>query len=88
MAERIDSFRDIASQYDVVCATSGACCTTASMPSRTPARPWRKPRQGLTVVLITNSPRPHPGVVVQIRGLGVPEAPMTGSSPPATSPAR
>lgn len=31
-------------------------------------------QRGLAVVLVTNSPRPHPGVEAQIRGLGVPDA--------------
>jgi len=74
MAVRINSFRDISSRYDVVLcdvwgvlhngieAFKGAC------EALTEAR-----AKGLTVVLITNSPRPHPGVIVQIRGLGVPD---------------
>ena len=43
------------------CATSGACCTTASSPI--PARDalTRFRRQGGTVVLISNAPRPAPG---------------------------
>ena len=43
--------------------------------------------KGATAVLITNSPRPHPGVVVQIRRPGGWTAPMTGWSLPAMSPA-
>lgn len=74
MAVRINSFREITSRYDVVLcdvwgvlhnglqAFASACEALAEARAR-----------GLTVVLITNSPRPHPGVTVQIRGLGVPD---------------
>ncbi|WLR93388.1 TIGR01459 family HAD-type hydrolase [Shinella zoogloeoides] len=72
MAQRIQSFRDIASHYDVVLCDvwgvlhNGVEAFSAASEALAEAR-----AAGLTVVLITNSPRPHPGVKVQIRGLGV-----------------
>ncbi|OBZ92652.1 HAD family hydrolase [Pararhizobium polonicum] len=74
MAVRINSFRDIASRYDVVLCDvwgvlhNGVEAFKGACEALTEAR-----ARGLTVVLITNSPRPHPGVIVQIRGLGVPD---------------
>jgi len=75
MAVRINSFRDIASRYDVVLCDvwgvlhNGVEAFKGACEALTEAR-----AKGLTVVLITNSPRPHPGVIVQIRGLGVPDS--------------
>ncbi len=75
MAVRINSFRDIASRYDVVLCDvwgvlhNGVAAFKEACEALTEAR-----ARGLTVVLITNSPRPHPGVIVQIRGLGVPDS--------------
>ncbi|HXV31603.1 MAG TPA: TIGR01459 family HAD-type hydrolase [Sinorhizobium sp.] len=74
MAVRINSFREIASRYDVVLCDvwgvlhNGVQAFVSAGEALAEAR-----AQGLTVVLITNSPRPHPGVKVQIRGLGVPD---------------
>lgn len=74
MAERIRSFADIAGRYDVVLCDvwgvlhNGVEAFSAACEALLAAR-----AAGLTVVLITNSPRPHPGVKVQIRGLGVPD---------------
>ncbi|MCD7111092.1 TIGR01459 family HAD-type hydrolase [Rhizobium sp. DKSPLA3] len=74
MAVRINSFRDIASRYDVVLCDvwgvlhNGVAAFRSACDALTEAR-----SRGLTVVLVTNSPRPHPGVIVQIRGLGVPD---------------
>jgi HAD superfamily hydrolase (TIGR01450 family) len=75
MAVRINSFRDIASRYDVVLCDvwgvlhNGVEAFKGACEALTEAR-----AKGLTVVLITNSPRPHPGVIVQIRDLGVPDS--------------
>ena len=75
MAVRINSFRDIAKRYDVVLCDvwgvlhNGVAAFKEACETLTEAR-----AKGLTVVLITNSPRPHPGVIVQIRGLGVPDS--------------
>ncbi|MCA1440483.1 TIGR01459 family HAD-type hydrolase [Ensifer sp. IC4062] len=74
MAVRINSFREITSRYDVVLCDvwgvlhNGVQAFASACEALAEAR-----AKGLTVVLITNSPRPHPGVVVQIRGLGVPD---------------
>ncbi len=72
MAERIQSFADIASQYDVVlCDVWGVLHNGVEAFSYASEALAAARAAGLTVVLITNSPRPHPGVKVQIRGLGV-----------------
>ena len=74
MAKRISNLSEITGNYDVVLsdvwgvlhngidAFSGACTALAD------AR-----KAGVTVVLITNSPRPSPGVIDQLRILGVPD---------------
>ena len=72
MAHRIQSFRDIAAHYDVVlCDVWGVLHNGVEAFSSTSDALAAARAAGLTVVLITNSPRPHPGVKVQIRGLGV-----------------
>ncbi|MGO4618739.1 TIGR01459 family HAD-type hydrolase [Ensifer sp. 2YAB10] len=74
MAARINSFREIAGRYDVVLCDvwgvlhNGVQAFASACEALAEAR-----AAGLTVVLITNSPRPHPSVKVQIRGLGVPD---------------
>ncbi|MEZ0003332.1 TIGR01459 family HAD-type hydrolase [Sinorhizobium fredii] len=74
MAVRINSYREIASRYDVVLCDvwgvlhNGVQAFASACEALAEAR-----AQGVTVVLITNSPRPHPSVKVQIRGLGVPD---------------
>lgn len=75
MAVRINSFRDIANRYDVILCDvwgvvhNGVAAFKEACEALTDAR-----ARGLTVVLMTNSPRPHPGVITQIRGLGVPDS--------------
>lgn len=72
MAHRIQSFRDIASHYDLVlCDVWGVLHNGVEAFSHASQALAEARAAGLTVVLITNSPRPHPGVKVQIRGLGV-----------------
>ncbi|ASY61862.1 HAD superfamily protein involved in N-acetyl-glucosamine catabolism [Sinorhizobium sojae CCBAU 05684] len=74
MAVRINSFREIASRYDVVLCDvwgvlhNGVQAFVSAGEALAEAR-----AQGLTVILITNAPRPYPGVKVQLRGLGVPD---------------
>ncbi|RDL52747.1 Acid sugar phosphatase [Ensifer sp. M14] len=74
MAARINSFREIAGRYDVVLCDvwgvlhNGVQAFASACEALAEAR-----AAGLTVVLITNSPRPSPSVKVQIRGLGVPD---------------
>ncbi len=73
MAERIGSLIDIVSHYDVIlCDVWGVLHNGVSaFPDASIA--LRTAREaGLTVVLITNSPRPHQGVIPQLAGLGVP----------------
>jgi HAD superfamily hydrolase (TIGR01450 family) len=74
MAQRINTLSEIIGRYDVVLsdvwgvlhngvdAFPDACKALASARSA-----------GSTVVLITNSPRPSPGVIAQLRVLGVPD---------------
>jgi HAD superfamily hydrolase (TIGR01459 family) len=72
MAERIQSIRDIASQYDVLlCDVWGVLHNGVEAFSYASEALAAARAAGLTVVLITNSPRPYLGVKVQIRGLGV-----------------
>lgn len=74
MAARINSFREIAGRYDVVLCDvwgvlhNGVQAFASACEALAEAR-----AAGLTVVLITNSPRPSPSVKVQIRALGVPD---------------
>ncbi|MDB5524253.1 MAG: family hydrolase [Rhizobium sp.] len=72
MAERIGSLSDIVEHYDVIlCDVWGVLHNgVSSFPDASIA--LRKAREsGLTVVLITNSPRPSKGVIPQLEGLGV-----------------
>lgn len=72
MAQRIQSFRDIAAQYDaVLCDVWGVLHNGVEAFSHASEALAEARAAGLAVVLVTNSPRPHPGVKVQIRGLGV-----------------
>ena len=72
MAHRIQSFRDITQHYDVVlCDVWGVLHNGVEAFADASAALAAARAAGLAVVLITNSPRPYPGVRVQIRGLGV-----------------
>lgn len=72
MAQRIESLGDIASQYDVVlCDVWGVLHNGVEAFGYASEALAAARAAGLTVVLITNSPRPYPGVRTQIRGLGV-----------------
>lgn len=72
MAKRIQSFREITDQYDVVlCDVWGVLHNGVEAFAQASEALAEARAAGLTVVLITNSPRPRPGVKVQIRGLGV-----------------
>jgi HAD superfamily hydrolase (TIGR01459 family) len=72
MAERIGSIRDIVSHYDVIlCDVWGVLHNGVSgFPEASLALQAAR-EAGLTVVLITNSPRPNKGVSIQLDGLGV-----------------
>lgn len=72
MAERISSLNDIATRYDVLLCDvwgvlhNGIDAFSHASDALTAAR-----AAGLTVVLITNSPRPSPGVITQLAEIGV-----------------
>lgn len=72
MAERIDNLNAISDLYDVVLCDvwgvlhNGVDAFASASDALTKAR-----EKGLTVVLITNSPRPSPGVITQLRMIGV-----------------
>lgn len=72
MAKRIQSFSEITEHYDVVLCDVWGVLHNGVESFQEASRALSSARQaGLTVVLITNSPRPYPGVKVQIRDLGV-----------------
>ena len=72
MAQRIGSLRDIVEHYDVIlCDVWGVLHNGISgFPEASLALKAAR-EAGLTVVLITNSPRPNKGVSIQLDGLGV-----------------
>ncbi len=72
MAKRIHSFSEITGEYDVVFCDVWGVLHNGVEAFADASRALAAARAaGLTVVLITNSPRPSPGVKVQIRDLGV-----------------
>lgn len=72
MAKRIETFTEIADRYDVVlCDVWGVLHNGVEAFAQASQALAQARQAGLTVVLITNSPRPYPGVKVQIRSLGV-----------------
>ena len=72
MAERIQSLNDIVKHYDVIlCDVWGVLHNGVSAFADASIALKAARENGLTVVLITNSPRPYPGVMRQIEGLGV-----------------
>lgn len=74
MAKRISNFSEITTHYDVILSDvwgvvhNGIDAFPAACKALVDAR-----AAGVTVVLITNSPRPSPGVISQLRVLGVPD---------------
>jgi HAD superfamily hydrolase (TIGR01450 family) len=72
MAQRIDSFAEITSQYDAVfCDVWGVLHNGVSPFPKAAAALEAARNAGLTVVLITNSPRIAPLVVDQLRQIGI-----------------
>jgi len=72
MAVRVETFADIAGDYDVIlCDVWGVLHNgvTPFMPASHALAAARK--AGKTVVLITNSPRPRGGVITQLGSIGV-----------------
>ncbi|QLF69517.1 TIGR01459 family HAD-type hydrolase [Peteryoungia desertarenae] len=72
MAQRISTLADVSGSYDVILSDvwgvlhNGIDAFPAASEALTAAR-----EAGTTVVLITNSPRPAPGVILQLRAIGV-----------------
>jgi HAD superfamily hydrolase (TIGR01450 family) len=75
MGKRIDSFREISKGYDVVlCDVWGVVHNGVSAYPEAATALEAARDAGLSVVLITNSPRPSQSVVDQLRTIGVPDA--------------
>ncbi len=69
--ERLD---DLTDRYDVLfCDVWGVVHNGVTAYPAAVAALERARVKGVTVILVTNSPRPHPGVEAQMRLLGVPE---------------
>lgn len=74
MADRIHRFDDIADRYDaVLCDVWGVLHNGVDAFSEASDALIAARNAGLSVVLITNSPRPSPGVTTQLRLIGVPD---------------
>lgn len=74
MADRIHRFDDIAALYDaVLCDVWGVLHNGVDAFSEASDALIAARKAGLSVVLITNSPRPSPGVTTQLRLIGVPD---------------
>ncbi|ACM25610.1 TIGR01459 family HAD-type hydrolase [Agrobacterium sp. SHOUNA12C] len=72
MGKRIESFREIGGHYDVaLCDVWGVLHNGVSAYPDAPAALEAARGKGLTVVLITNSPRVAPKVVEQLRQIGI-----------------
>jgi HAD superfamily hydrolase (TIGR01450 family) len=72
MAQRIGSLSDVVSHYDVIlCDVWGVLHNGVSAFDGASIALREARKQGLTVVLITNSPRPGKGVTLQLDSLGV-----------------
>lgn len=79
MAERIHRFDDIASSYDaVLCDVWGVLHNGVDAFAEASDALIAARKAGLSVVLITNSPRPSPGVKTQLRLIGVPDEAYDG----------
>jgi HAD superfamily hydrolase (TIGR01450 family) len=75
MAKRIESFAEITSQYDAVfCDVWGVLHNGIDPFPKSAAALEAARGEGLTVVLITNSPRMAPLVVDQLRQIGIQDA--------------
>ena len=75
MGKRIESFREIGGHYDVaLCDVWGVLHNGVSAYPDAPAALQAARAAGLTVVLITNSPRVAPRVVEQLRQIGIPDS--------------
>ncbi|MGR6466645.1 TIGR01459 family HAD-type hydrolase [Rhizobium sp. PAMB 3182] len=74
MADRISTLTDVSGSYDVILCDVWGVLHDGISAFPLAAEALAKARaKGATVVLITNSPRPFPGVVSQLRMIGVPD---------------
>ncbi len=74
MAERITRFEEITPNYDVVlCDVWGVLHNGIDAFAEASEALVAARKAGASVVLITNSPRPRPGVISQLRLIGVPD---------------
>lgn len=74
MAERIRNLQDVTERYDVLlCDVWGVLHNGVDTFPQAGEALTQARKAGLTVVLITNSPRPSPGVISQLRAIGVPD---------------
>ncbi|MCQ2005199.1 TIGR01459 family HAD-type hydrolase [Rhizobium sp. NRK18] len=74
MADRISTLTDVSVGYDVILCDVWGVLHDGISAFPLAAEALAKARtKGATVVLITNSPRPYPGVVSQLRMIGVPD---------------
>ncbi|WP_421360082.1 TIGR01459 family HAD-type hydrolase [Agrobacterium rosae] len=75
MAHRIATLGDITAQFDVILSDVwGVLHNGVSVFSGAAIALEAARKAGKTVVLITNSPRPAPGVIAQLRAFGVPDS--------------
>ena len=73
MPERIQSLTDITPHYDVILCDVWGVLHNGVTPFDDAARVLAEARaNGVSVVLITNSPRPNDSVAIQLDGIGVP----------------
>ena len=74
MAKRIQNLSEVIGDYDVVLSDVWGVVHNGVDPFMHSCKALAAAREaGATVVLITNSPRPAPGVIQQMRALGVPD---------------
>ncbi len=74
MTQIIENLAEISGRYDAVFCDLWGCLHNGKTPFPTAVAALQAYRaQGGVVLLLTNSPRPKPSVVNQLRGLGVPD---------------
>lgn len=75
MAHRITTLGEITAQFDVILSDVWGVLHNGVSAFPDAAIALEEARKaGKTVVLITNSPRPAPGVITQLRALGIPDS--------------
>jgi HAD superfamily hydrolase (TIGR01450 family) len=74
MAKRIQNLSEVIGEYDVILSDVWGVVHNGVEPfPQSCAALGEASKAGATVVLITNSPRPAPGVITQMKQLGVPD---------------